>query len=160
MASIDLEHARTTHTAERERLVHQLGELGADETGELTGDMDYGDAFADAAAATSERTRTIGLGAFIAAFARDVNQANIFGSVVALISGALGGNFTSPFNFPEWLNVLSRLTVNRWSIDGFADLTLFQLGLSDVLPEIGVLLAIAAVFFALGLWQFQRRIAR
>jgi ABC-2 type transport system permease protein len=100
------------------------------------------------------------LGAFIAAFARDVNQANIFGSVVALISGALGGNFTSPFNFPEWLNVLSRLTVNRWSIDGFADLTLFQLGLSDVLPEIGVLLAIAAVFFALGLWQFQRRIAR
>lgn len=61
MASIDLEHARTTLTAERERLVHQLGELGADETGELTGDMDYGDAFADAAAATSERTRTIGL---------------------------------------------------------------------------------------------------
>lgn len=61
MASIDLEHARTTLTAERERLVHQLGELGADEAGELTGDMDYGDAFADAAAATSERTRTIGL---------------------------------------------------------------------------------------------------
>ncbi|MCB8942668.1 MAG: ABC transporter permease [Ardenticatenaceae bacterium] len=100
------------------------------------------------------------LGAFLAAFARDANQANIFGSVVALVSGALGGNFTSPFNFPDWLNVLSRFTVNRWSIDGFADLTLFQLDLVDVLPEIGVLLAITAVFFALGLWQFQRRIAR
>ena len=100
------------------------------------------------------------LGAFIAAFARDANQANIFGSAVALISGALGGNFTSPFNFPEWLNVLSRFTVNRWSIDGFADLTLFQLGLSDVLPEVGVLLTISVVFFVLGLWQFQRRIAR
>jgi ABC-2 type transport system permease protein len=100
------------------------------------------------------------LGAFIAAFARDANQANIFGSTVALVSAALGGNFTSPFNFPEWLNFLSKFTVNRWSIDGFADLTLFNLGVGEVLPEIGVLLAIAAVFFVLGLWQFRRRIAR
>ncbi len=100
------------------------------------------------------------LGAFIAAFARDANQANIFGSVVALVSAALGGNFTSPFNFPEWLDFLSKFTVNRWSIDGFADLTLFNLGVGEVLPEIGVLLAIAAVFFVLGLWQFRRRIAR
>jgi ABC-2 type transport system permease protein len=100
------------------------------------------------------------LGAFIAAFARDANQANIFGSTVALVSAALGGNFTSPFNFPEWLNFLSKFTVNRWSIDGFADLTLFNLGVGEVLPEIGVLLAITAVFFVLGLWQFRRRIAR
>jgi ABC-2 type transport system permease protein len=100
------------------------------------------------------------LGAFIAAFARDANQANIFGSIVALVSAALGGNFTSPFNFPEWLDFLSKFTVNRWSIDGFADLTLFNLGVGEVLPEIGVLLAIAAVFFVLGLWQFRRRIAR
>lgn len=61
MASIDLENARATLTAERARLVHQLAEMGADESGELTGEMDYGDAFADAAAATSERTRTLGL---------------------------------------------------------------------------------------------------
>ena len=100
------------------------------------------------------------LGAFIAAFARDANQANIFGSIVALVSAALGGNFTSPYNFPEWLDFLSKFTVNRWSIDGFADLTLFNLGLTGVLPEIGVLLAIAAVFFGLGLGQFRRRIAR
>jgi ABC-2 type transport system permease protein len=100
------------------------------------------------------------LGTFIAAFARDANQANIFGSVVALVSGALGGNFTSTFNFPDWLNVLSRFTVNRWSIVGFMDLTLFDLGLTAVLPEIGVLLLITAVFFALGLWQFQRRLAK
>ena len=100
------------------------------------------------------------LGAFIAAFARDANQANIFGSAIAMLSGALGGNFTSTFNFPAWLDFASKFTVNRWSIDGFVDLTLFNLGLSAVLPEIGVLLTITAVFFALGLWQFQRRIAR
>ena len=61
MTTIDLDSARTTLHAERERLVHQLKELGADDSGELTGDIDYDDAFADAAAATSERTETLGL---------------------------------------------------------------------------------------------------
>lgn len=58
----------STHTqakarlqAERERLCHQLSELGATETGDLRNDVDYGDGFADAAAATAERTETLGL---------------------------------------------------------------------------------------------------
>jgi RNA polymerase-binding protein DksA len=47
--------------AERARLVHQLEELGANESGELRGDVDFGDGFADAAAATAERTEVLGL---------------------------------------------------------------------------------------------------
>lgn len=47
--------------SERERLVHRLDELGATETGELRNDVDFGDGFADAAAATAERTETLGL---------------------------------------------------------------------------------------------------
>lgn len=46
---------------ERERLALQLAELGADETGELTGAIDFGEGFADAAAATAERTEVIGI---------------------------------------------------------------------------------------------------
>jgi DnaK suppressor protein len=46
---------------ERANLVHQLEELGANESGELTGEVDYGEGFADAAAATAERTEVIGL---------------------------------------------------------------------------------------------------
>jgi RNA polymerase-binding protein DksA len=45
----------------RARLLHQLFELGADETGELSTEVEYGDGFADAAAATAERTETLGL---------------------------------------------------------------------------------------------------
>jgi ABC-2 type transport system permease protein len=100
------------------------------------------------------------LGAFIAAFARDATQAGIFGSITAMASGALGGNFTSAFNFPPWLDIASKFTINRWGLDGFTDLTLFGLGVKDILPEAGVLVAITIVFFALGLWQFQRRIKR
>jgi RNA polymerase-binding protein DksA len=61
MTTVDRAKATETLMAERERLVHQLSELGADEDGDLTGDMDFGDAFADAAAATAERTETLGI---------------------------------------------------------------------------------------------------
>lgn len=47
--------------AERDRLVHQLAELGATEQGDLRDDVDFGEGFADAAAATAERTEVIGL---------------------------------------------------------------------------------------------------
>ena len=45
----------------RVKLVRQLAELGADETGELRADVEFGDGFADAAAATAERTEVLGL---------------------------------------------------------------------------------------------------
>ncbi len=46
---------------DRANLVHQLSELGANEAGELRKDVDYDEGFADAAAATAERTEVIGL---------------------------------------------------------------------------------------------------
>jgi DnaK suppressor protein len=46
---------------ERVKLVHQLKELGATESGDLTGDVDFGEGFADAAAATAERSEVLGI---------------------------------------------------------------------------------------------------
>ena len=46
---------------ERQKLVHQLEELGASESGDLRSDVQFGDGFADAGAATAERTEVIGL---------------------------------------------------------------------------------------------------
>lgn len=48
-------------TTQRRELVHQLSELGATETGDLRDDVDFGEGFADAAAATAERTEVLGL---------------------------------------------------------------------------------------------------
>ncbi len=46
---------------ERVNLVHQLSELGATEDGDLRDDVDFGEGFADAAAATAKRTEVLGL---------------------------------------------------------------------------------------------------
>lgn len=62
-------------TEERARLVHQLNEMGADERGELTGDMDFGEGFADSAAATAERTEVIGLVDSLKTMLDDVDRA-------------------------------------------------------------------------------------
>ncbi len=61
MTTFDSTQAKTVLEAERDRLVHQLRELGATESGDLTGEMQFGDGFADSGAATAERTEVIGL---------------------------------------------------------------------------------------------------
>ena len=48
MTDIDLTKASDALMEERKTLIHQLEELGADESGEMTGEVDFGDAFADA----------------------------------------------------------------------------------------------------------------
>ena len=61
MPPINISEMLATLEEERQTLLHQLAELGADSSGELTGEIDYGDAFADAGAATAERTETMGI---------------------------------------------------------------------------------------------------
>lgn len=101
-----------------------------------------------------------GLGLLIAAFAKDVSQAAIVGSVVSLLFAALGGNFVAAQNFPPWLEQLSKITINRWGLDGLMELTIYGGGYQDILLEAGVLLGLGMLFFALALWLFNRRISR
>lgn len=61
MTTFDIASAEKALREERAQLVHQLGELGAAETGELNADLDFGGSFADAAAITAERTEVLGL---------------------------------------------------------------------------------------------------
>jgi ABC-2 type transport system permease protein len=100
------------------------------------------------------------LGAILAAFARDATQANIFGSVVALLFAALGGNFIPAQFFPPWLQTLSQFTITRWALDGLSALSIQRAGVVEILPEVAVLLAIALVCFVIAITQFQKRIVQ
>ncbi|MCP3977532.1 MAG: hypothetical protein GY720_23860 [bacterium] len=74
---MNIETAAIELKAEREKLVHQLTEMGADEKGELTGAVDYGEGFADAAAATAERSEVLGLVENLMTMLNDVDAALI-----------------------------------------------------------------------------------
>ena len=57
----DYSSAREILLEEREKLVHQLKELGATESGALRSDLDFGEGFSDAGAVTAERTEVLGI---------------------------------------------------------------------------------------------------
>jgi ABC-2 type transport system permease protein len=100
------------------------------------------------------------LGTLIAAFATQPNQVQIVGTAISLIFAMLGGNFIQAELLPDWLQPISKLTLNRWAIDGFTDLTIGRVGVAGILPEAGVLFGMAILFFGLGVWQFQKRLKR
>ena len=97
------------------------------------------------------------LGAFVASFARNVAQAGAIGSAVTLVSAILGGNFIDFRSIPEWLNPISRATINRWALEGFFNLAFVGKTLPEVAPNILVLFGMAAVFFTLSVLLFNRR---
>jgi ABC-2 type transport system permease protein len=99
------------------------------------------------------------MGAVIAAFSKNFFQAGAIGGGIAMISAGLGGNFFATDNLSGWLQVLSRLTINRWALEGFSKLVAHNLEARDVLLDVGVLFGMAACLFALAFWKFQRRIA-
>ena len=82
---VDIAQAREALGAERTKILHQLEELGATPTGELSGDMVMPDNFADAAAATSERTELLGLAEALAGQLSEVE-----GALVRIDEGTYG----------------------------------------------------------------------
>jgi RNA polymerase-binding transcription factor len=72
---MDIDAIAADLDVEREKLVHQLDELGATETGDLTGNVDYGEGFADAASATAERSEVLGLVANITRLLGNIDRA-------------------------------------------------------------------------------------
>ena len=100
------------------------------------------------------------LGAFISAFSRDELQAGIIGSAVTMLFGALGGTFASVEGFSGLMQVLSKMTITRWAMDGFISLTLEGEGLAGILLEVGVLFGMAVVTFSVAVALFQRRFVR
>lgn len=72
---MNLDAIRRTLHDERAALCHQLEELGATEEGELRSDLEFSDSFADAGAATAERTEVIGLARSLANQVKMIDRA-------------------------------------------------------------------------------------
>lgn len=101
-----------------------------------------------------------GLGALLTSFTRNQLQANVVGMTVSLVFGALGGSFFSTQNLTGALDIASRLTINRWAMDGLTKLTISGAGFNEVLTEAAVLGVIGLVTYALAIPAFQRRFVK
>jgi ABC-2 type transport system permease protein len=67
----------------------------------------------------------------------------------------LGGCWYPLELFPEAVRTVVHILPTTWAMQGLLDLVLRGRGLFDILPEAGVLLGFAAVFFVVGVWRFR-----
>lgn len=97
-----------------------------------------------------------GWGLLIASFASNSGQITNLGMALTLIFGILGGSFAPMQDAWPALDTLSRLTPNRWALDGFTALAEGG-GLAAVTIPVLALALMAAALFALSAVVFRRR---
>jgi ABC-2 type transport system permease protein len=73
-----------------------------------------------------------------------------------LIVAALLGGCMFPFDLmPPFLRSISYIVPHSWALKGYQNLMVRGLGLQEVLPQIGVLLGFALLFFLFAVWRFR-----
>lgn len=82
-------------------------------------------------------------------------QANGLRNLLGLTLAPLGGAWWPLEIVPNFMQRIGHLSPVAWVMDGFHELMFNQGTLVDVLPEVGVLLAIAVVLFGIGIQGFR-----
>lgn len=100
-----------------------------------------------------------GISVLITGLARTDAQADGIVSMVAFALALVGGNFLAPGTLPPLFEKLSLLTPNGWALRSFTRIGSAGAGLVDVLPAIGVLVAIGLVCGTAGLGALRRKVA-
>jgi ABC-2 type transport system permease protein len=75
----------------------------------------------------------------------------MFGMLFAMMGGCMYPREL----FPPAIQNAVRILPTTWAMEGMLDLGLRGGGLMEILPEAGVLLGFAAVFFAVGVMRFR-----
>lgn len=86
---------------------------------------------------------------------RTEGQAGQLTTLLSLGLASLGGAWWPLYIVPDFMKIIGHFSPIAWAMDGFHDLLFYGGTLVDVLPELGILLAISAVLFAIGIWGFQ-----
>ncbi len=91
----------------------------------------------------------------LAALARSYAQIDALSTLIILPLAALGGAMWPIEIVPPFMQQIALFLPTGWAMRGFHDIITRGLGLADVLPEAGVLLAFGAVFLAIAVWRFK-----
>ena len=103
----------------------------------------------------------VSLGIFLSTFARSELQILEFIPIVIVPQGVLGGFFWPVDQLPALLQPVARILPVTYAIDGLRQVMIAGAGLtsSQVLLDLGVLVAIAAVFVTLAVTTIRREVA-
>ncbi len=97
----------------------------------------------------------VALGTMLGTLVRSENQANGVSMALGMSMALLGGCWYPLELFPPAARAAAQVLPTAWAMQGLNNLLLRGGGLAEVLPQAGVLLGFAAVFFAVGVWRFR-----
>jgi ABC-2 type transport system permease protein len=86
---------------------------------------------------------------------KNESQASAITLLLSITLAPLGGAWWPLEIVPSWMQTLGHVSPVAWAMDSYTELIFFGGRLVDVLPYIGVLLGMMAVFFAFGVARFK-----
>jgi len=95
------------------------------------------------------------IGTAMGTFIKSEGQAVGLSIMAGMLMGMLGGCWFPLELFPPFMQKVAMIFPTYWSMQGLLDLLLRGGGLVAVLPEAGVLLGFAAIFFSVGVLRFR-----
>jgi ABC-2 type transport system permease protein len=91
----------------------------------------------------------------MAALVRTYAQMDAVSTILIIPLSGIGGAMWPLEIVPEFMQKAALFVPTGWAMQGFHDLITRGLGLADILPEAGVLMAFGIVFLAIGVWRFK-----
>lgn len=98
---------------------------------------------------------SVALGTMLGTFIKSEGQANGLSIMLGMLLALLGGCWYPAEFFPEIARTAALALPTTWAMQGLTDLVLRGQGLAAVLPEAGVLVGFAVVFFVVGVARFR-----
>ena len=95
------------------------------------------------------------IGTAMGTFIKSEGQAMGLSIMAGMLMGMLGGCWFPLELFPPVMQNIARIFPTTWAMQGLLDLLLRGGGFTDILPEAGVLLGFAVLFFSVGVWRFR-----
>lgn len=94
-------------------------------------------------------------GTTMGTFVKTENQASGLSIMFGMVFALMGGCWYPLELFPPVVQNAVKVLPTTWAMQGLLDLVLRGRGLVEILPETGVLLGFAAIFFVVGVWRFR-----
>ena len=101
-------------------------------------------------------TACTAFGMLLAAISQTRQQAQGLGTLFILSMSAIGGAWFPTTFMPATIQFLSKLTVVYWSMDGFLEVLWRGVGITSILPHLGILFGMGAIINFISVRRFKK----